>query len=147
MQKYLTIYEEVVSHMTLRLLHTEFPYIQYEEKFDFSFLSVYLCSAPVLQPRLPPPDPQEAEDVPGLLPSLQLSRPGCAGGPCRRRAGPGMGPCRGSEQHGPCQRARWRNSGGVSGVADCLSLGWCKKEVLLSLSVYNRLFAAKRIVS
>jgi hypothetical protein len=41
MQKYFPIYEEAVSHihMTLQLLHSEFPYTVYEENLIF-FLSV-----------------------------------------------------------------------------------------------------------
>ncbi len=38
MRKYFPIYEEAVSHMTLQLLHSEFPYIW--GKFDFLF---YQC--------------------------------------------------------------------------------------------------------
>jgi hypothetical protein len=38
MRKYFPIWEEAVSHMTLQLLHSEFPYIW--EKFDFLF---YQC--------------------------------------------------------------------------------------------------------
>jgi hypothetical protein len=53
MRKYIFIYEEAVSRITLQLLHSEFPYTVYEEHLIF-FLNSAECLSTGLRDRPAP---------------------------------------------------------------------------------------------